>query len=42
VQAVWQATKTLPERQRTVFLLRFVEDLDIPEIVVATGLTETP
>ena len=41
VQAVWEATKTLAERQRTVFLLRFVEDLDIPEIVQATGLTES-
>ena len=41
VQAVWEATKTLSERQRTVFLLRFVEDLDIPEIVQATGLTES-
>ena len=40
VQAVWEATKTLAERQRTVFLLRFVEDLDIPEIAQSTGLTE--
>src|SRR6266446_1014653 len=40
VQAVWEATKTLSERQRTVFLLRFVEDLDIAEIAHSTGLTE--
>jgi RNA polymerase sigma-70 factor (ECF subfamily) len=40
VQAVWEATKTLSERQRTVFLLRFVEDLDIAEIAQAAGLTE--
>jgi RNA polymerase sigma-70 factor (ECF subfamily) len=40
VHAIWEATKTLSERQRTVFLLRFVEDLDIPEIVQSTGLTE--
>jgi RNA polymerase sigma-70 factor (ECF subfamily) len=40
IQAVWKATKTLSERQRTVFLLRFVEDLDIAEIAQATGLTE--
>ena len=40
VQAVWEATKSLSERQRTVFLLRFVEDLDITEIAQATGLTE--
>ena len=40
VQAVWQATNALSERQRTVFLLRFVEELDIPEIAHSTGLTE--
>ena len=40
VQAVWEATKSLSERQRTVFLLRYVEDLDIPEIAQSTGLTE--
>jgi RNA polymerase sigma-70 factor (ECF subfamily) len=41
VQSVWEATKTLSERQRTVFLLRFVEDLEISEIVAATGLSES-
>jgi RNA polymerase sigma-70 factor (ECF subfamily) len=40
VQAVWEATKFLSERQRTVFLLRFVEDLDICEIAQSTGLKE--
>ena len=40
VQAVWDATKSLSERQRTVFLLRFVEDLNIAEIAQASGLTE--
>lgn len=40
VQAVWEATKDLSEKQRTVFLLRFVEDLNILEIAEATGLTE--
>jgi RNA polymerase sigma-70 factor (ECF subfamily) len=40
VRAVWEATKTLSEKQRTVFLLRFVEDLDIPEIAQSTGLSE--
>jgi RNA polymerase sigma-70 factor (ECF subfamily) len=40
VQAVWEATKSLSERQRTVFLLRFVEDMNILEIAEATGLTE--
>ena len=41
VQAVWEATKNLSDKQRTVFLLRFVEDLDILEIVEATGLSES-
>jgi RNA polymerase sigma-70 factor (ECF subfamily) len=40
VQKVWEATKELSERQRSVFLLRFVEDLEIAEIADATGLTE--
>ena len=40
VEAVWKATKVLSERQRTVFFLRFVEDMDIGEIASATGLTE--
>jgi RNA polymerase sigma-70 factor (ECF subfamily) len=38
--AVWTATASLPERQRTVFLLRFVEDMDLLEIAAATGLRE--
>ena len=41
VQSVWEATKTLSERQRTVFLLRYVEDLEISEIAQSTGLTES-
>ena len=40
VQAVWEATNELSERQRTVFLLRFLEELEIPEIAQSTGLTE--
>ena len=40
VEAVWQATGQLPERQRTVFLLRFVEDLDLLEIASVTGMKE--
>jgi RNA polymerase sigma-70 factor (ECF subfamily) len=39
VQAVWDATRNLSHRQRTVFLLRFVEEMDIAEIASATGLT---
>jgi RNA polymerase sigma-70 factor (ECF subfamily) len=40
VQAVLDATASLSERQRTVFLLRFVEDMDLLEIAAATGLKE--
>jgi RNA polymerase sigma-70 factor (ECF subfamily) len=40
VRAVWAATEYLSERQRTVFLLRFVEDMDLLEIAAATGLRE--
>jgi RNA polymerase sigma-70 factor (ECF subfamily) len=40
VEAVWAATSRLSERQRTVFLLRFVEDMDLLEIAATTGLTE--
>lgn len=41
VRAVLNATKSLSERQRTVFLLRFMEDMNILEIAEATGLTES-
>ncbi len=40
LQAVWAATRSLSERQRTVFLLRFVEDMDLLEIAAVTGLKE--
>ena len=40
VRAVWEATGALSERQRTVFLLRFVEDMDLLEIAAATGIKE--
>jgi RNA polymerase sigma-70 factor (ECF subfamily) len=40
VQAVWDASNSLSERQRTVFILRFVEELNTLEIAEATGLTE--
>ena len=30
----------LSERQRTVFLLRYVEELELSEIAQATGLSE--
>ena len=40
VAAIWEAAGKLPERQRTVFLLRFVEDMDLMEIACATGMKE--
>jgi RNA polymerase sigma-70 factor, ECF subfamily len=40
VQAVWAAADCLPQKQRTVFLLRFVEDMDLLEIATATGMKE--
>jgi RNA polymerase sigma-70 factor (ECF subfamily) len=38
VEAIWRAAAKLPERQRTVLLLRFVEDLSLLEIAEVTGL----
>src|SRR5665213_1451060 len=38
VQWVWLAVKRLSERQRTVFLLRYVEEMDIAENGHVTGL----
>jgi len=40
VRAVWRAAGRLSERQRTVFLLRFVEDMELLEIAEATGMKE--
>jgi RNA polymerase sigma-70 factor (ECF subfamily) len=40
VQAIWAAAAELPARQRTVFLLRFVEDMDLLEIAEVTGMKE--
>jgi RNA polymerase sigma-70 factor (ECF subfamily) len=40
VQAIWTAASNLPARQRTVFLLRFVEDMDLLEIAEVTGMKE--
>ena len=39
VNAVWKALGQLPERQRTVFTLRFVNDLSLEQIAAATGTT---
>jgi RNA polymerase sigma-70 factor (ECF subfamily) len=40
VKHVWQSVKGLSERQRTVFLLRYVEERELSEIARATGLSE--
>lgn len=40
VAQVWAAVKGLSQRQRTVFLLRFVEEMEIADIAAATGLSE--
>jgi len=41
VRAVWLATENLSDRQRTVFLLRFMEDMNPIDIAQVTGLTES-
>lgn len=40
VGQVWNAVERLSERQRTVFLLRFVEEQELGEIARATGLNQ--
>ncbi len=36
--AVWDSVAALPGKQRSVFILRFVEDMEISEIATAMGL----
>ena len=38
VAQIWETVAGLSQRQRTIFLLRFLEEMDIPEIAEATGL----
>lgn len=38
VELIWQTVGTLSDRQRTVFLLRFLEEMEIPEIAAVTGM----
>ena len=40
VAHVWRAVEDLSNRQRTVFLLRYVEEMDLKEIAEATGMGE--
>ena len=39
VAAIWSMLGALPETQRTVFLLHFVEEMTGPEIEAATGIS---
>lgn len=38
VQGIWNTVGELSQRQRSIFLLRFMEEMEIPEIAAATGL----
>ncbi len=38
VALIWETVANLSGRQRSIFLLRFLDEMDIPEIAVATGL----
>jgi RNA polymerase sigma-70 factor (ECF subfamily) len=40
VERVWKSVKGLSERQRTVFLLRYVEERELSEIAETIGLSE--
>lgn len=40
VQSVWRAVKGLSGRQRSIFLLRHVEEMEIAQIAAATELSE--
>jgi RNA polymerase sigma-70 factor, ECF subfamily len=40
VQSVWRAVEGLSGRQRSIFLLRYVEEMEIAEIAAATNLSE--
>lgn len=40
VKHVWKAVEALSGRQRSVFLLRYVEEMELSEIAETTGLSE--
>ena len=40
VDSIWAAAADLPGQQQTVFLLRFVEDMELTDIAIATGLKQ--
>jgi RNA polymerase sigma-70 factor (ECF subfamily) len=39
VEQVWAALQELSPRQRSVFVLRFIEEMELPEISAATGMS---
>ncbi len=41
LKRVWAAVDDLSEKQRTVFVLRFVEEMELFEIATATGMNES-
>jgi RNA polymerase sigma-70 factor (ECF subfamily) len=38
VAGIWETVARLSSRQRSIFLLRFMEEMEIPEIAAVTGL----
>jgi RNA polymerase sigma-70 factor (ECF subfamily) len=40
LERIWAVTEILPLKQRTVFLLRFVEEMELSEIAKAMGIGE--
>jgi len=38
IASIWETVGKLSNRQRSIFLLRFMEEMEIPEIAAATGL----
>lgn len=40
VTRMWEAVQGLSQRQKTVFLLRFVEEMEIADIAASTGLSD--
>jgi RNA polymerase sigma-70 factor, ECF subfamily len=39
VQMVYEALRDLSGKQRSIFLMRFVEEMDLPDIAAATGMS---
>jgi RNA polymerase sigma-70 factor, ECF subfamily len=38
VKSIWETVSTLPAKQRSVFVLRFVEEMELKEIAELTGM----